>query len=237
MPVFVGTGSDDFEAKSDRVGVPIETSDPNPASVGDMYFNNPSGKLRVYDGTSWDDVGASDISGNVSGGTPYTPAAGDGIYKFNVFTNPGTLTVSNSDVVVEAIIVGGGGGGACSTAGWGDCLVEGLGGGKVSPFNLAFGCEDFLESVLTGLGSSSFFSCFGFEGTFLFSFLGFWGVAIFSALGLRLLSLTSFFSTGSKLVDSKFGSGEGVEMGFVSMMVASLFAGSGGRIRLPVRRS
>ena len=124
MPVFVGTGSDDFEAKSDRVGVPIETSDPNPASVGDMYFNNPSGKLRVYDGTSWDDVGASDISGNVSGGTPYTPAAGDGIYKFNVFTNPGTLTVSNSDVVVEAIIVGGGGGGAVAGGGAGGVVAR-----------------------------------------------------------------------------------------------------------------
>lgn len=123
MPLYVGSGSDDFEAKSDRVGVPIETSDPNPASVGDMYFNNPSGKLRVYDGTSWADVGGSaDISGNVSGGTLYTPTLSDGIYEFRVFDSPGTLTVSNAPVDVEAVIIAGGGGGARGGGGGGGVI-------------------------------------------------------------------------------------------------------------------
>ena len=57
MPVFVGTGSDDFEAKSDRIGLPVETTDPASPSTGDSYFNSTDGVIKVYDGTSWNPVG------------------------------------------------------------------------------------------------------------------------------------------------------------------------------------
>ena len=60
MPIFVGPNSPspgtDFEAKSDRIGVPNRSSDPSPASAGDVYFNTSTNKLKVYNGTAWVNV-------------------------------------------------------------------------------------------------------------------------------------------------------------------------------------
>ena len=59
MPVFVGPnspspGASDFEAKSDRVGFPNRSSDPSPASAGDVYFDTTStNKLKVHNGTEF----------------------------------------------------------------------------------------------------------------------------------------------------------------------------------------
>ena len=56
MPVLVGDGTSGTEWKSDRTGIPTGTSDPGSASGGDMYFNTSTNKVRVYDGSSWNDV-------------------------------------------------------------------------------------------------------------------------------------------------------------------------------------
>ena len=57
MPLFVGPNSPspgtDFEAKSDRIGVPNRSSDPSPASAGDVYYNTSDNKIRFYNGSEW----------------------------------------------------------------------------------------------------------------------------------------------------------------------------------------
>ena len=64
MPVFVGPNSPspgtDFEGKSDRIGFPNRSSDPSPASAGDVYFNTSTNKLKVHNGTEFVNLGAWD---------------------------------------------------------------------------------------------------------------------------------------------------------------------------------
>ena len=56
MPVLVGDGTTGTEWKSDRTGVPTGTSDPGSPAAGDIYYKTDTNKVRVYDGTSWNDV-------------------------------------------------------------------------------------------------------------------------------------------------------------------------------------
>ena len=111
MGVFVGPNSpgNDFEGRADRIGMPVRSSNPSPASAGDMYFNSSDSMGKFYDGTQWVDMGggAEDITPNISGGTVYNPS--DGLYQVRVFETPGTLTISNVDVVCEYVLVAGGG--------------------------------------------------------------------------------------------------------------------------------
>lgn len=57
MPVIVGDGTTGTEAKSDRLGIPTGTSAPSSPAVGDAYYNTSDNKYKVYDGSSWQDVG------------------------------------------------------------------------------------------------------------------------------------------------------------------------------------
>ena len=61
MGVFVGPNSPspgtDFEAKSDRIGFSNRSSDPSPASAGDVYYNTSENKLKLYNGSAWENVG------------------------------------------------------------------------------------------------------------------------------------------------------------------------------------
>lgn len=111
MGVFVGPNSpgNDFEGRADRIGMPVRSSNPSPASAGDMYFNSSDSMGKFYDGTQWVDMGggAADITPNISGGTVYNPS--DGLYQVRVFESSGTLTISNVDVVCEYVLVAGGG--------------------------------------------------------------------------------------------------------------------------------
>jgi hypothetical protein len=60
MPVISaspdGTSGTGTEWKSDRIGIPTGTSDPGSAATGDIYYKTDDKKIRVYDGSSWDDV-------------------------------------------------------------------------------------------------------------------------------------------------------------------------------------
>lgn len=71
MPVIVGASGTGSEGKSDRMGLPTGTSDPGSASAGDMYYNTNDSKLRVYDGSDWNDIGG--------GGVSYTSGSGSGL--------------------------------------------------------------------------------------------------------------------------------------------------------------
>ena len=113
MGVFVGPNSPspgtDFEGRADRIGMPVRSSNPSPASAGDMYFNSSDSMGKFYDGTQWVDMGggAADITPNISGGDTYNPS--DGLYQVRIFESSGTLTISNVDVVAEYVLVAGGG--------------------------------------------------------------------------------------------------------------------------------
>ena len=54
--IYTGSGGTGTEYKSDRMGIPTGTSDPGSASGGDMYFNTSTKTVRVYNGSSWNDV-------------------------------------------------------------------------------------------------------------------------------------------------------------------------------------
>ena len=56
MPVLTGDGTTGTEWKSDRTGIPTGTSDPGSPAAGDIYYKTDTKKVRVYDGTSWNDV-------------------------------------------------------------------------------------------------------------------------------------------------------------------------------------
>ena len=58
MPVIVGDGTTGTEAKSDRLGIPTGTSAPSSPAAGDAYYNTSDKKYKVYDGSSWTDVGS-----------------------------------------------------------------------------------------------------------------------------------------------------------------------------------
>ena len=56
MAVVVGDGTSGSEWKSDRTALPTGTSYPSSPSVGDCYYKTDTNKVRIYDGSSWDDV-------------------------------------------------------------------------------------------------------------------------------------------------------------------------------------
>ena len=58
MAVIVGDGTTGTEFKSDRIECPTGTSAPSSPAVGDAYYNTSDKKYKVYDGSSWTDVGS-----------------------------------------------------------------------------------------------------------------------------------------------------------------------------------
>ena len=124
MPVFVGPNSPspgtDFEGKSDRVGLPVRSSNPSPASAGDMYFNSTDDEARVYDGTDWVALGGPAATPfTASGGTTNTYTLNSVAYKSHTFTSPGTFTVTAGSKACDILVVAGGGGGGYSHGGGG----------------------------------------------------------------------------------------------------------------------
>ena len=138
MPIFAGPNSPspgtDFEARSDRIGFPVRSSDPSPASAGDVYFNSSENRLKVYNGTSWNEISGGSTGIVATGGTIATPGNG---YRYHLFTSPGTFAVTSigpsplSQQFINALLVGGGGGGAPGSTrggggGAGAFMVQGL---------------------------------------------------------------------------------------------------------------
>ena len=58
-PIIVGSGGTGFEGKSDRIGLPVGTSDPGSSTAGEMYYNNSTNKIRIYNGSGWTDFSSS----------------------------------------------------------------------------------------------------------------------------------------------------------------------------------
>ena len=73
MGIFVGPNSPspgtDFEAKSDRIGLPNRSSNPSPASTGDMYYHTGDDQVKFYNGTEWVALGPS--GAETTGGTKF----------------------------------------------------------------------------------------------------------------------------------------------------------------------
>ena len=107
MGVFTGPNSPspgtDFEAKSDRMGLPNRSSNPSPASAGDMYFNTSDNKAKFYNGSEWVALGSTP---GATGGTIINVTG----YKIHVFTEPGVF-IAEGIPSCDVLVVGGGGGG------------------------------------------------------------------------------------------------------------------------------
>ena len=59
MPFYVGSTSGSgtgTEMRSDRLGIPVSSSNPSSPSAGDIYFNTTDGAIKVYNGTAWSNV-------------------------------------------------------------------------------------------------------------------------------------------------------------------------------------
>ena len=70
-PLIVGSNSEGSEGRSDRLGLPVGTSDPGTAEAGDLYYKTDTNKIRYYDGTQWNDLaaGGGGDGGGDGGGT------------------------------------------------------------------------------------------------------------------------------------------------------------------------
>lgn len=94
---YVGFGSISAEALLDVTGM----------EVGDTIYVSDQEVLATWNGTEW--VGIKNTtSAVVTGGDVATPGNG---YQYNVFTSPGTLTVTSEGVLDYLVIAGGGSGG------------------------------------------------------------------------------------------------------------------------------
>lgn len=123
-------------------------------SVGDFVYDTDRDKLVFWDGTIWT---IQDISG---GNDTFTP--GDG-YKYVLFTSPGTLTVTGSNVNVEYIVIGSGGygGPASTTNGTESCGGGGAGEWREGttplsgPQPVQIGVSSWSQSTRAGTNSPS----------------------------------------------------------------------------------
>ena len=77
-PLIVGN-TEGSEGRSDRLGLPIGTSDPGTAEAGDLYYKTDTNKIRYHDGTQWNDLAAG---GGGGGGGGYTGIVGNSA-RFN----------------------------------------------------------------------------------------------------------------------------------------------------------
>lgn len=67
-PLIVGSNSEGSEGRSDRLGLPVGTTDPTTAEAGDLYYKTDTDKIRYYDGTQWNDLAAGGGGGGGGGG-------------------------------------------------------------------------------------------------------------------------------------------------------------------------
>ena len=53
MALISGISTTGTNFKSDRVKLPVGTSDPGTGEVGDIYLNTIDNKIKVYNGSNW----------------------------------------------------------------------------------------------------------------------------------------------------------------------------------------
>ncbi len=86
-PLFVGSGSNGSEGRSDRFGLPTAASDPGTAEAGDLYYNTTDNKVKVYDGTAWSEVAGGGGGSNQPTTLSTKDILGDGsgvaLYQFD----------------------------------------------------------------------------------------------------------------------------------------------------------
>ena len=56
MAFISGISTTGTSFKSDRIKLPVGTSDPGTAEAGDIYLNTTSSKIRVYNGSTWSNL-------------------------------------------------------------------------------------------------------------------------------------------------------------------------------------
>ena len=128
MGVIVGSGGTGSEGHSNRMSLPTGTSDPGSAAAGDMYYNTDDKKIRIYDGTDWNDLASGGGSGDATGGSE-TTVGGWKIHTYNATGNDQNFQVTAGPLEVEYLLVGGGGGGGGTSTGSSWAGAGGGGGG------------------------------------------------------------------------------------------------------------
>ena len=56
MALISGISTTGTSFKSDRIKLTVSTSDLGTAEAGDIYLNNTSSKIRVYNGSTWSNL-------------------------------------------------------------------------------------------------------------------------------------------------------------------------------------
>ena len=56
MALISGISTTGTSFKSDRVRLPVGTSDPGTAEAGDIYLNTTSNRIRTYNGSTWSNL-------------------------------------------------------------------------------------------------------------------------------------------------------------------------------------
>ena len=82
-------------------------SDPNNAVVGQVYFNTQSNKFRVYNGTSWDEMGTGTGAGTVTSVAVANAADGGLTVSGSPVTSSGTINIGHSNVLSSAVTTSG----------------------------------------------------------------------------------------------------------------------------------
>lgn len=86
MGVIVGSGGTGSEGHSSVMSLPTGTSDPGSAAAGDMYYKTDTKKIRIYDGSSWDDLASG------AAAAAYTSGSGSGLIFDCDFGRMGSYT-------------------------------------------------------------------------------------------------------------------------------------------------
>lgn len=82
-------------------------SDPNNAVAGQVYFNTQSNKFRVYNGTSWDEMGTGTGAGTVTSVAVANASDGGLTVSGSPVTSAGTISVGHSNVLSSAVTTSG----------------------------------------------------------------------------------------------------------------------------------
>jgi len=93
----------------------VSTTAPTSPSAGDMWFDDVSNAMKVYNGNAWDQMSNKFTA---TGGTESTYTSGGTFYKVHTFTSSGTFTAESSGSV-DVLVVAGGGASGASTGGGG----------------------------------------------------------------------------------------------------------------------
>lgn len=101
-PLIVGSNSEGSEGRSDRLGLPVGTSDPGTAEAGDLYYKTDTNKIRYYDGTQWNDLAAGGGGGGGGDGGGGTTAIVNNSLRFDddtsayLYRTPGSAGNGNN---------------------------------------------------------------------------------------------------------------------------------------------